>query len=189
MRAVPVGSRVVVYGPSGSGKSTVAEALAAKLGLPWVELDAIFHARPQWQDLARDEFRALIPGLLAEHAAGWVMDGNYGMVRDLILPEADTVILLELPFATVYRRLATRTVGRSVRGTELWNGNRETLRQTFLTRHSMLVWGLRASFDQRRLHGAVREEAHTARVYRLRTVGQVRYLLQNACESPRDLPG
>jgi adenylate kinase family enzyme len=179
-RPVPVGPRVVVYGPSGSGKSTVAARLSRRLGLPWIELDAIFHARPKWEDLTTEQFRAQVSDLLDGHPDGWVIDGNYGMVRDLILPRADTVILLELPFATVYRRLAIRTVDRTLRGTELWNGNRETFRQTFMTRDSMFIWGLRALYNQHRLRGVVREEAHSARVYRLRTVGQVRYLVRNA---------
>ena len=72
------------------------------------------------------------------------MDGNYGMVRDLILAEADTAIWLKLPFTTVYRRLAWRTISRAFRNAPLWNGNRESLRQTFLSSDSMLWWGIKS---------------------------------------------
>ncbi|MCL6644731.1 MAG: (d)CMP kinase, partial [Dehalococcoidia bacterium] len=64
-RPVPFGRRVAVYGPSGSGKSTLARALGERLGLPVVELDAVYHARSNWQDLSREEFRAAVEGLLA----------------------------------------------------------------------------------------------------------------------------
>jgi len=42
--------RVSVVGVSGSGKTTVARALAARLGVPHVELDAIYH-QPGWTGL------------------------------------------------------------------------------------------------------------------------------------------
>jgi ABC-type dipeptide/oligopeptide/nickel transport system ATPase component len=48
--------RISVVGNSGSGKTTVAKALAARLGVPHVELDAIFH-QPNWTPLPADEFR------------------------------------------------------------------------------------------------------------------------------------
>lgn len=180
-RPVPIGSKVVVYGPSGSGKSTLGEALAQKLGLPWIELDPLYHARPNWDDLSLDEFRDCVDKTLADHPAGWVIDGNYGAVRDLILPHAKTAIWLELPFATVYRRLAARTIMRSFRGTELWNGNYESIRQTFTSRHSMLWWGLTAWHRTNAgIARSLREDPHSARIYRMRTTGQVRYLLEHA---------
>ena len=186
-RLVPVGRRVAVYGPSGSGKSTLARQLGANLGLPVLELDAVFHAHPNWVDLSREEFRDQVSAYLAEKSQGWVIDGNYSHVRDLILPLANTAIWLALPFPTVYRRLAWRTISRSITHGELWNGNRETLRQTFLSRESMLVWGVKA---WRNHHRSMTESLITnrpaARVYRLRTSGQVRFLLQNAAPSPRE---
>ncbi|WBL36946.1 (d)CMP kinase [Tepidiforma flava] len=188
-RPVPFGRRVAVYGPSGSGKSTLARALGDRLGLPVVELDAVYHARPGWEDLSREEFRAAVEGLLERHGDGWIFEGNYAAVRDLILPRADTVAWLDLPFPVVYRRLAWRTVSRSLRGAELWNGNRETLRQTFLSRDSMLLWGLTAFRRSRR---SVAESLATlrrpgTRVYRLRTPGQAAYLVRNA--QPAGAPG
>jgi adenylate kinase family enzyme len=181
-RPVLFGRRVVVYGPSGSGKSTLARALGERLGLPVIELDAVYHARPGWQDLTKEEFRAAVAGVLAAHPGGWVIEGNYAMVRDLILPRAETVAWLDLPFRVVYPRLAWRTISRSLRGEPLWNGNRETLRQTFFSRDSMLLWGITAFRRTRRSIGTslgtLRQPG--TRVYRLRTPGQVAYLLRNA---------
>ncbi|MEO8541015.1 MAG: AAA family ATPase [bacterium] len=181
VRPVPCGRRIAIYGPSGSGKSTVSKQLAEKLGLPVLELDAVFHAHPNWVDLTREEFREQVTDYLGEHSGGWVIEGNYGHVRDLVLPLAETAIWLDLPFATVYRRLAARTVTRSITGGELWNGNKETLRQTFLSRESMLIWG----FTSWRAHRAsITESLITSRpqatVYHLRTPGQVSYLIRNA---------
>jgi len=115
-----IGRRVVVYGPSGSGKSTLARALAERLAVPVVELDAIYHGRPGWDDLSRDEFREAVAAILARETGGWVIEGNYGMVRDLILPLAETAVWLRLPFRTVYPRLVRRTIVRGLRHELLW---------------------------------------------------------------------
>lgn len=137
-----VGPRIAVYGPSGSGKSTLARELAARLGVPVVELDAIYHSRPNWDDLSRDEFRAAVTELLARHQGGWVIEGNYSAVRDLILPLADTAVWLRLPFWTVYPRLVRRTLTRSLRRELLWGSNRESLRLALFSRESMFLWGV-----------------------------------------------
>ncbi|MBK9610472.1 adenylate kinase [Candidatus Amarobacter glycogenicus] len=189
-RAVPVGRRIAVYGPSGSGKSTLSRQLGETLGLPVLELDSVFHAYPNWVDLDREAFREKVSAYLAEHRDGWVLDGNYSHVRDLVLAEADTVIWLRLPFHTVYRALAWRTVSRSFQGSELWNGNRESLRQTFFSRESMLVWGIAAWRSHHQVVGdSLRTTHHRARVYVLRSRRQVRYLHRNATPASDTIAG
>ena len=185
-REVPVGRRIVVYGPSGSGKSTLAVELGARLELPVVDLDHVYHRGPTWDDdLTTGEFRAAVVELLARYPDGWVIAGNYSMVRDLILPHAGTAIWLDLPFLTVYRRLAWRTISRAVTGEELFNGNRESLKQTFLSRDSMLLWGITAWGRHRRnMRSALNALGLIARVYVLRTPGQVRYLAQHVRIAP-----
>ena len=59
---------------------------------------------------------------------GWVVDGNYSAVRDLVWDRADTVVWLDLPRLVVVRRITTRSIRRVVRREELWNGNRERWR-------------------------------------------------------------
>ena len=117
--------RIAVHGASGSGKSTLARTLSARLGLPYTELDALFH-RPGWTDLPTEEFRARV----AEVVAGdrWVVDGNYDQVRDVVWARAEVVVVLALPRWTVMRQVLARTVRRGATRQELWNGNRESLR-------------------------------------------------------------
>ena len=178
---IALGPRIAIYGPAGSGKSTLACLLGEKLGLPVVELDAIFHAHPNWVDLETGEFRARVADVLVEHSEGWVIDGNYSVVRDLILGQADTAIWLRLPFRTVYRRLASRTISRAMVGAELWNGNRESLRQTFLSRDSMLWWGITSWRPaSRKTREALTTVPHHARVIVLRSPGQVARLVSLA---------
>ncbi len=116
--------RVSVVGNSGSGKSTLARELALVLGVPYVELDSLFH-QPGWVPLAEDEFRRVVGAAAA--VDGWVMDGNYSAVRPIVWTRADTVVWLDLPRRTVMRQVVWRTVRRAVTRQELWNGNREPL--------------------------------------------------------------
>jgi adenylate kinase family enzyme len=168
------GRYIAVYGASGSGKTTLARQIGERLGLPVVELDAVYHG-PNWQDLEPDEFRAQVTALLDGHVGGWIFDGNYSVVRDLVLARADTVIWLRLPFRVVYPRLVSRTLRRMVRHEELWNGNREEWRMAFLSRESMLVWGIS---NWRRGHRKtthdLRTMPHDASIIMLRSTAEVR---------------
>ena len=85
--------------------------------MPHVELDAI-HWLPGWEPRPREAFRALVGEAAAQPA--WVMDGNYGTVRDLLWPRATAAIWLNYPFATVMGRALRRTVKRAFTG-EDWD--------------------------------------------------------------------
>ena len=174
-----VGRRIAIYGNSGSGKSTLGHAIGERLGIPFIELDAIVHYRPKWEDRTDDDFRAQVQAALDASPNGWVCDGNYGAVRDLILPQADTAIWLRLPFHVVYWRLATRTIPRAFRGTPLWNDNRESLRQTFFSKDSMLLWGITSWRRSRaRTAQALTSIPHGAKVIVLWTPNEVDALLR-----------
>ena len=131
--------RVCVVGVSGAGKTTVARALAARLGVPHVELDAIFH-QPGWTPLADAEFARRVRA--ATDGAGWVVDGNYRRVRDIVWERADTVVVLDLPRWRVMTQLLVRTLYRVATRRELWNGNRETWSDLIRRdpRENVLLW-------------------------------------------------
>ena len=116
--------RVSLVGVPGSGKTTVGRRLAASFGVPFVELDSIFH-QPGWVELPVDDFRKRITEALT--APAWVVDGNYSAVRDLVWQRADTVVWLDLPRRRVMYRIILRTVRRALTRERLWNGNREPL--------------------------------------------------------------
>lgn len=109
-------------GSSGSGKTTLAISLASKLNLNRIELDSIYH-QSNWQPIDVAEFRAQVTSQLENEK--WVVDGNYSVVRDLVLNKCDTIVCLDYSRKFVMRRLWKRTWSRIANRTELWNGNRE----------------------------------------------------------------
>jgi adenylate kinase family enzyme len=131
--------RVSVGGTSGSGKSTLARELADILKVPHLELDNVFHQRG-WVPLPKWEFRERVAEFTAR--SGWITDGNYSSVRDLIWERADTVAWLDLPRHLVMRRLLWRTLRRMATRQELWNGNRESVRNLLSLdpEKSIMVW-------------------------------------------------
>jgi adenylate kinase family enzyme len=138
--------RISVVGSSGSGKTTLARRLAARLGVPHIELDA-FHWESDWTEADPDVFRARVSEAIA--AQQWVCDGNYSKVRPLVLARADTVVWLDLPLRTCLWRILRRTARRSRSDEDLWGtANRESWRR-HLTRDS-LVWWLITSHRRRR---------------------------------------
>jgi adenylate kinase family enzyme len=137
--------RVSVVGIPGSGKTTVSRAIAARLGLTHVELDALFHG-PNWSEPPPGEFEqrvtAALDGLEGE---GWVVDGNYrSRIGGLVLEHADTIVWLDLPLGVCLRRIWRRTWRRIFTREELWDSkNRETLRNAFFAHDSLFVWAVK----------------------------------------------
>jgi adenylate kinase family enzyme len=121
--------RISVVGTSGSGKSWLASRLASELGIPRLELDAIRH-QPDWVPLPDAEFVLLVSCFVAQDA--WVVDGNYFdlVTEPVVWSVADTVLWIDLPRARVMRQVLQRTIKRWFLREELWNGNRERLRDT-----------------------------------------------------------
>ncbi len=129
--------RVSVVGSSGSGKTTFARRLAARLGVPHIEIDAIYWG-PDWSSLETETFRCRVSDATAVEA--WVCDGNYSKVRPIVLARADTVVWLDVPLRTCLARMLRRTAHRIRSGEELWAGNRESWRQVFIGREALFWW-------------------------------------------------
>ena len=133
---------------SGCGKTTVGRALSERLGVAFVELDALVHG-PHWTETPDDVLHAQVAPIVASE--GWVIDGSYRRkLGTLVLDGADTVLWLDLPIRVWLPRLIRRTA-RRMRGLEpLWNDNRETLRGVLWGRESLFVYAFRSHFRRRR---------------------------------------
>ena len=165
----------IVASASGNGKTTLGRELARRLDVPFHELDALNHG-PGWVEATPEELRARVEPLVAADA--WVIDGTYrGKLGDLGLRRADVVVWLDLPLRIWLPRLLRRTVRRVVRREELWNGNRETLRNVLFSRDSLILYAFRQHFRRRRVYPM---ELAPYPVVRLRTPRQVREWLATA---------
>ena len=168
--------KIAVVGPSGAGKSTVGAELAGRLGVPYVELDALVHG-PNWTEASDDELRTRIEPVLA--GDGWVIDGNYARkLGDLVVSQADTVLWLDLPLPLLLRRLWRRTLHRIRDDVPLWNENRESWRTAFFVRDSLFWWTIKTKVRMRRTMRERMARYPRVRLVRLRSQAAVDQWLQ-----------
>jgi len=163
--------RISVVGSSGAGKTTLARALAERLALPYVELDAL-NWGPDLQEAAPEVFRQRVWAATAGDR--WVCDGNYAIVRDIVLARADTLVWLDLAFGVVLGRTIRRSVSRAISREPIWNGNVESWR-SLLGPKSLIWWTIRTHHGRRRRWEAWlrRPEAAHLVVVRLRSPGEI----------------
>lgn len=154
--------RVVVLGRGGAGKTTLAIRLGEITRLPVVELDKRFWqpglvapSRRRWVQLQRE----LVAGRT------WIMDGDLGPydVVEVRLAAADTVIVLDFPFAIC----AWRAIRRSRERADFW-------RWVWAYRHRSLP----------RLQHAITVHAPDARLHILHDPRAVRRFLTHTATRP-----
>ena len=168
--------RVNVKGTSGSGKTTFGRELAERLGVPYVELDALHHG-PDWYQPTAEEFRATVVEAMAQLGDGWVIDGNYeSKLGTTVIGPADTIVWLDLPLPLKLRRLWRRTIARIRDDVELWSGNKESWRGAFWGRDSLFWWMVKTHF--RHKHHWPARFAGDPRFVRLRSVHEARAWLE-----------
>jgi adenylate kinase family enzyme len=173
--------RINVTGTSCSGKTSLARELARRLGLPHVELDALFWG-PDWTPVPSETFRARLA--VALDSDGWVADGGYAAVRDITWARADTVIWLDYPMRTVLARWARRTIARIRTQEEFWpgTGNRESVRNA-LRRGGLLWWILSTHRRRQRTMAAAVTERSDLRWVRLRSPAEAERWLSSVREA------
>jgi adenylate kinase family enzyme len=173
--------RVVVKGGSGAGKTTLARLLAERLGVEHVELDRLHHG-PNWTSASAEQLQERVRAALNDEA-GWVVDGNYdAKLGTLIWDRAELIVWLDLPLSTKLKRMTQRTFRRLITGEELWNGNRESLKQAFWGSDSLYAWALR-------MHPRYRKEWPPQfigrNLVRLRTPAEVREWVEKFLEAAK----
>jgi adenylate kinase family enzyme len=171
--------RIAVVGTTGSGKTTLAKALAAQLGLPLIEIDAL-NWQAGWRDLSRtdpDEFVRRVSRAIADDA--WAIDGAYGLVRDLIWRRATHLVWLDYDRPVIMYRVIRRSLARAMLRTELWAGNRERWLHMLRPSHP-IRWAWRTAGRRRREFEELIERSDYAHlvVLRLRRPHEAKALLR-----------
>ena len=144
--------RIAVVGTSGSGKTSLSSQLSALLGATHIELDALYW-QPNWIERPTPEFRQLVEQATTPQC--WVTDGNYSTVRDIVWGRATAVIWLNYSFPVVFSRAVSRTARRVWTQEELFAGNRESFRKSFLALDSILLWVVKTFWRRRRKYKAL----------------------------------
>ena len=131
--------RILITGSAGCGKTRLGGILSARLGLPHIELDGLYHG-PNWTAPDPEAFRSRVAHLV--EAPRWIVDGNYSVLGDIVRSRADLLIAIDLPRPVVLAQLLRRTGRRLITGAELWNGNRENWRNLLRTdpKENILLW-------------------------------------------------
>lgn len=146
-RAAAVPRRILVAGTSGAGKSTLAKRIAAASGLPYQEIDALFHG-PGWEP--RLTFEVEVDAF--SRRPEWVTEWQYGTVQPMLAARAEVLVWLDYSRPRVMWRVIRRTVRRRVSREVLWNGNREAALRTILTDRDHIVrWAWRTHGGHRAL--------------------------------------
>lgn len=147
-------NHIAIVGVTGSGKSTLAEILANKFNFDFIDLDAL-HWEPNWTEAPLDVFRERVEK--ATSSPGWVVAGNYRIVRDIVWSKAEAVIWLDYSFPLIFGRLWRRTWHRWWYQEELWNGNRESIWTHFKlwSKESLFHWIVRTYWRRRREYPAL----------------------------------
>jgi adenylate kinase family enzyme len=160
--------RVLIAGSTGAGKSTLATELARRHGLPYTELDSLFHG-PGW--VPRPEFLDDVRSVTASDR--WVSEWQYDEARPLLLARADTLIWLDFPRRTVMQRVLRRSLRRAVLRERTFNDNTEGFRNWLDPGHPVRwAWSNQAQARARVL--AAIEQRPDLTVVRLRTPAEVR---------------
>ena len=165
----------IIASASGNGKTTLGRALASRLNVRFVELDALVHG-PGWVETPDEELRRVVEPIV--RADGWVIDGAYeSKLGNLVLDSADTVVWLDQPIRVWFPRLARRTMRRLSGRETLWNDNRETLWTAIGGPRSLFGYALASHFKRRRTWPA---RLARYRVIRLRTPAEVERWIADA---------
>lgn len=179
--------RMLILGRTGSGKTTLARALSAAIGVPHVELDALYFG-PNFSTVPlpvlRDRTTAAIAG------DRWVTDGNKSAVRDLVWPRADSIIWLDYPVAVSVWRLGKRALWRTsvLKAQAGQTGGKAGLPKQLLSAAKGVLTALRSHMGQRRQYPrmfAEPENQHLA-VVRLRSPRATRRWLAQVTEGKRE---
>jgi adenylate kinase family enzyme len=170
-------ARIAVIGTSGAGKTRLAGELSRRLGVPHLELDAVFHG-PGWTSTPDEVALPRVAAAVAEDR--WVIEGNwFGRLDSTVLDRATTIVWLDLERPVVMFRVIRRSLWRSISRRPMFNGNRESWRSWVRPSHP-IRWSWGTMHERRVLAGErIAALSSAPEVVRLRTPADARRWLRS----------
>jgi adenylate kinase family enzyme len=99
--------RTVIIGNSGSGKSHLAKSLSSLYSLPVIHLDRIFWM-PGGFNEKKSQAEAIREVEQKRQENSWIAEGVFGELAEMFLPRAQTLIYLDMDWATCQNALKLR---------------------------------------------------------------------------------
>ena len=101
---------------------------------------------PGWQLRPEEEVKKIVTERMDSSPRGWVTDHNFRFISE----RAETVIVLELPFRTIFWRNLKRSIRQAWTKELVCGGNTETLKQHFTSGESMILetWRRRKRYSR-----------------------------------------
>ena len=165
--------RINVVGTSGCGKSTFARELAEVLNLPCFEMDQLFW-KADWQQSSDDELFQKVDDVASRPR--WILDGNYTQTIPVKWKQVQLVIWLDMSFVRTVLQVTKRTIHRSLTQQELWpgTGNRESLRNSFLSKDSVIWWAITTHRNIRDHYRSMMSSPEYAHIHFIRLTSSAR---------------
>lgn len=177
--------RVVIVGVTSAGKSTLAEELAERFGLTYIELDALYW-ETNWQAPPPEVFRARVEE--ATRLEKWIAAGNYHMARDITWSRAEAIIWLDYSLWRVLWQLTRRSLKRWWTRELLWGTNYEPLWIHFKlwSKDSLYNWLFQTYWKMKRLYPILlsQPEHQHLKLIRLKSPKQTEEWLENLIHLP-----
>ena len=167
----PLPRKLAVFGAG--GKSTLARAIALKMDLEFIEIDWINHM-PGWQIRPPDDAVRMLNARMDESTDGFVTDHHSAFLRELIYKNVESVIVLELPWRTIFWRRLKRSLKRAWTHEIVCGGNTESFWQHFFSRESAIL----EIFHKRQRYSTIFDQTYSEapagiNFYRIQTVKQL----------------
>lgn len=109
-------AKIHILGGPGSGKTTLGHELSTRLHIPHYDLDLL------GQKNGSNPEAHIQDAIAIASKPGWVVEGIYLVTIDPLLYEADSIVLLDIPWPVAAWRIVKRHVIKTLRGTNQYPG-------------------------------------------------------------------